>query len=166
MTKVGVVVLNYIKYEETIRCVDSLLTQQDIDLKIVIVENGSGNESFSKLIEKYEKYENIDIVDSEFNLGFAKGMNLGIDLLRKEDYGYIFIANSDLFFTDVHILHDMLKMNKPGVGVICPYIQNTDGSYGVYCTFKKKLLEARIIKTFIEGEFKCAKRKLLKKRYP
>ena len=166
MTDVGVVVLNYNRYDETIRCVESLLTQSDINLKIVIVENGSSNESLERLEDKFEDFSNITLLSSDENLGFAKGMNLGIDHLRSENVGFIFLANSDLIFTEQHILYDMLKMNKPGVGVICPFIQNTDGSYGVNCSFKKKLLWARICKTFIEGEFKWFKRRIIKKRYP
>ena len=38
---VGVVVLNYVKFNETIECVNSLLAQKDVLLTIAIVENGS-----------------------------------------------------------------------------------------------------------------------------
>ena len=50
---VGVVVLNFNQYEETFRCVDSLLGQRGTRLRIVIVDNGSANDSCARLRERY-----------------------------------------------------------------------------------------------------------------
>ena len=52
--KVGVVVLNFKKYEETELCVNSLLEQKKIEVSIVIVDNGSGNESINYLKQKFD----------------------------------------------------------------------------------------------------------------
>ena len=52
MEKIGVVVLNYKNYNETINCVNSLLGQSNVDLEIVIVENGSNNDS-EKVLNLY-----------------------------------------------------------------------------------------------------------------
>ena len=43
--KIGAVVLNYKKYEDTLTCVNSLLNPSYSNTEIVIVDNGSGNES-------------------------------------------------------------------------------------------------------------------------
>ena len=43
---VGIVVLNYKNFNETIECVNSLLLQREVLLTIVVVENGSENESY------------------------------------------------------------------------------------------------------------------------
>lgn len=44
-TQLAVIVLNYGNYQDTIDCVRSLLNQDYSSLHIVIVENGSKNES-------------------------------------------------------------------------------------------------------------------------
>ena len=163
MHEVGVVVLNYEKYDETINCVDSLVEQLGIVLRIVIVDNGSQNESVEILRRKYNEFDFVKIINSKENLGFARGMNLGIDYLRSKKISFIFLANSDLIFTDHYILSDMLKMNEDVVGVICPFIKNVDGTYAVKCTFKKKLMYLRMIRTFIEGWNKHLKQYLQEK---
>lgn len=61
MKKVGVVVLNYKNYEETIKCVLSILKQNKILLKIVIVDNGSNNESVGKLTDAFENNNTINV---------------------------------------------------------------------------------------------------------
>ena len=58
MKKIGVVVLNYKNYEDTIACVNSILKQQLIGCEVVIVDNGSNNESVHILNKKYEPCRN------------------------------------------------------------------------------------------------------------
>jgi GT2 family glycosyltransferase len=156
---VGIVVLNYVQYDETIRCVDSLLEQQNVDFYIAVVDNGSGNESFSVLYEKYKDAEKVEVVETSKNLGFAKGMNYGINILLEKGCDFVFLANSDLVFDGSDILNKMVSSYEPGIGAICPAIRNTDGGQAVYITFKDKWLYLRMLKTFINGTLKNFKRK-------
>ena len=87
--KVGVVVLNFKKYEETELCVNSLLEQKKIEVSIVIVDNGSGNESINYLKQKFDENFRVHIIGLEDNVGYAKGNNVGIKYLRKRGYEYI-----------------------------------------------------------------------------
>ena len=82
MTKVGVVVLNFINYEETIQCVESIIIQKNVDLDIVVVDNGSPNESYKNLVLKYSENELVNILKNNSNLGYARGNNVGINFLR------------------------------------------------------------------------------------
>ena len=47
--EIGIVVLNYKNFHETIECVKSILLQKDVFFNIVIVDNGSSNESYDEL---------------------------------------------------------------------------------------------------------------------
>ena len=94
---ISCVVLNYKKYDETLACVDSIRNQQYQNYSIVIVENGSKNESWKILNEKYARSKDVFLIKSDDNLGFAKGNNLGIDYahdILKADI--IFVVNSDV----------------------------------------------------------------------
>ena len=66
--KVGVVVLNFKKYEETELCVNSLLEQKKIEVSIVIVDNGSGNESINYLKQKFDENFRVHIIGLEDNV--------------------------------------------------------------------------------------------------
>lgn len=95
--KVSFLILHYQTIDDTIQCVTSIL--KNIDYKnynIVIVDNGSMNDSGKELSEKYKNLENVDIIISEKNLGFAKGNNLGLRYL-KNNYNpdFVIMLNND-----------------------------------------------------------------------
>ena len=144
MYDIGVVVLNYVNYAETIKCVQSLLNQKNVSCRIVVVENGSNNESRERLREAFAGVETVSVLDTGKNLGYAKGNNLGIQTLRKEGIQRIFVANSDLEFTDPNTLRQILDACEPGVGLISPVICNLDGSTTQRVVYKKKALYLRI----------------------
>ena len=63
MNKIAVVVLNYMNYKETINCTDSVLKQKNIEFEIVIVivDNGSPNESYKELGKEYRNNNSVPI---------------------------------------------------------------------------------------------------------
>lgn len=142
----GVVVLNYKNYTDTIHCVKSILEQIDISTQIVIVDNGSGNESVEKIKEQFSGIDRIQIIEAESNLGYAKGNNLGIACLRKQGIHNIFIANSDLILEDNCILSQLLVDYGKNVGILNPIIKNPDGTIDQRVAYKKKLLYLRLIR--------------------
>ncbi len=151
METIGVVVLNYINYKETLKCVESLIGQKDILCRIAIVDNGSGNESLDVLRRAFALNEKISIIELPENVGFANGMNAGIDYLRKEGIDSIFICNSDLVFSTENILKqiaDSGKLSEKDVAVVNPVVFDIDGKPTHRIFFQKKMLKLRIIKTF------------------
>lgn len=100
MNKVSFVILNYKTYEESIACAESILNTQDrADVRIVIVDNGSGNGSVEKLKAHFAGESAVHVVASEENLGFARGNNLGIRYAREQfDPDFIVASNSDIIF--------------------------------------------------------------------
>ncbi len=94
------VILNYKAYMEAEACALSILrTQTYPDIRIVIVDNGSGNESVEKLRQRFSEEKRVHVIASEKNLGFARGNNLGIRYARKQFHpAFIVVANSDILF--------------------------------------------------------------------
>lgn len=71
-------VLHYLVYEETVRCVDSVLSCEHFaGNKVVIVDNGSNNGSGEKLNEHYQSNDDVIVILNEKNEGFARGHNVG-----------------------------------------------------------------------------------------
>ena len=146
MKKIGMVVLNYKNYKDTIACVNSILRQKSIECEVVIVDNGSNNESVDILNEKYEYISNVSVIGLSKNYGYAKGNNVGIGELRKKGYSNIFVANSDLIFNSEDTLSQMMDEYEPGVGLINPIIKNLNGTIDQRVAYKKKFLYLRIIR--------------------
>lgn len=151
MEKIGIVVLNYIKYEITIRCVNSLIEQQNIDIRVVIVDNGSDNDSYDRLKSTFGNVKSVELVRSEKNLGFARGMNLGIKVLRKLHFDFIFLANSDLVFNGKEILYQMRYAynGHENVGVINPVVIDSGGVKAKGIDFSMRMTRLHMLKTFM-----------------
>lgn len=127
MKKIVAVILNYMSYRETIDCVNLLKEQSYKNHEIVIVDNGSKNESKERLHACFDNNSGIYIIESEKNLGFAKGNNLGIRYARnilKADY--VFVVNSDILTSKI-LYSEIIKINYSGVGVISPSVIKKNG---------------------------------------
>lgn len=126
-SKVGVVILNYKAYWETIECVESFKKQTYSNLELIVVENGSGNESKEKLSSAYSDDAHVHVIVSDVNLGFAKGNNLGITYARNslgcED---VIVINSDTIVQPTWV-EEMVSRKEQGVAVISPTVVHTDG---------------------------------------
>ena len=96
------VILHYLSYEMTCRCVDTLIAAfAGQAYHIVIVDNGSPNGSGAALTNQYGHLDTCTVLLSEKNLGFAKGNNLGyqyaLDNLAPE---FIVVMNNDVLVED------------------------------------------------------------------
>lgn len=102
------VVLNYNDFETTKQLVDSVNGYRSIQ-HVVIVDNCSSDESHKKLYECYKNREDVNLLISQKNGGYAYGNNLGcryaIDNLGTD---FITIANPDVSFSDFALLQ-MIK---------------------------------------------------------
>lgn len=65
MAKVAVIVLNYNNYEDTIRCVESVLRSDFKDFQLIIVDNNSPNNSIDYLIKWAEGSLSIKVDESD-----------------------------------------------------------------------------------------------------
>jgi len=127
--KICAVILNYKTYLDTIACAESVLKQNYSNFCIVIVENGSNNDSLAILTEKYGSNGLVTILESNENIGFAKGNNIGI-LYAKEKLNcdYVFVANSDVIIEN-NLFFQISNVSIENIGVISPTVFNKDGTY-------------------------------------
>lgn len=128
--KVVAVILNYKTWQDTVECVDSLLNMNYSNHEIIIVDNGSGNESLDELMNYYGNRQSVHVIATDINLGFARGNNLGIKMAVKElNADFVYVANSDTINTTNELYKQVINNYFPGVGVISPTVQKADGSY-------------------------------------
>lgn len=102
MFNITFLILHYKNIDETIKCIESIISISENNsnsYNIVVVDNGSCNQTGEKLSKMYEEYSNIKILISKSNLGFSAGNNLGYEYIRKNiNSKYIVVTNNDVLF--------------------------------------------------------------------
>ncbi|MEJ5345133.1 MAG: glycosyltransferase family 2 protein [Chloroflexus sp.] len=73
--RIVVIILSWNALDAILSCIDSL-TQQSVSTEILIVDNASRDEVVRGIIDRYP---NVRIIRNQRNLGFAGGMNTGIN---------------------------------------------------------------------------------------
>lgn len=133
----GIVIINYNKYEKTIECIDSVFETAKCDYKIYLLDNASANESYDTLSEKYGSNDKIALIKSDKNLGYAKGNNLCLEYAKKDNCNYVLISNNDIIFQNGSI-DTLLKDIQTGEHLLVePFIRNKDGSVQI-CVKKER----------------------------
>jgi GT2 family glycosyltransferase len=119
--KVSLVVLNW-NGEKIIKgCLDSLLKTNYPNYKVIVVDNGSTDKS-QEIIKRYFKNK-VELILNNTNLGFPKGMNIGIKYaIKKHNPKYIGLLNNDLFFSDRNWLKKIIEIMEKDktIGVASP----------------------------------------------
>ncbi|RSX55311.1 glycosyltransferase [Bifidobacterium samirii] len=124
----GVVVLNYLNYSCTIECVESVMRQRGADIKTVVVDNGSTNESSKELATFCRPLSDVEFIANSENLGFAKGNNVGISALRSQGIDRILVLNSDIVLTDENLAMKLEHLTVPdNVGIVGFRTENNEG---------------------------------------
>ncbi len=85
---VSVVILNYNGIDYTINCLDSIKKSIYRDYEIIVVDNGSTDNS----VEALRKRADIRLVVNNTNLGFAEGNNVGV---RAASGRFVCLLNND-----------------------------------------------------------------------
>lgn len=152
-TNIGIIILNYIAYKETINLTDQLLNlpRNGINLKVIIVDNCSPNNSFTNLKKSYQDNSIISVVQTPCNLGFANGNNFGYEVLtRYMDSDYVIFSNSDILLKDKNLFEWIIKSyQKYDFGILGPSIyslktkihQNPCENWSESLTYNYKLLK-------------------------
>ena len=140
MDKVAVVILNYMNYRETFCCADSVLLQKNIDFKIIIVDNGSTNDSYTQLKRRYYRNPSVYILKTGKNYGCAKGNNIGIKYGKTKLFAdFILLLNSDTKMIQKDFISKLLLGYKKNMGAMGGKIIQQNGMiqerYFDYVTF-------------------------------
>ena len=118
---VSIILVNFNGWADTIECIESLYKQDYLHYNIILIENGSTNDSFIELNKWLQLKDNVHFsllnIDSEKNLvgnnkvnfeikqnyfirskinyGFAGGNNIGVKLSQKINSDYVLLLNND-----------------------------------------------------------------------
>jgi hypothetical protein len=120
-SKVFVVILNWNLKDDTISCVESVLRGRYAQQRVVVVDNGSQDGSVLALASRFG--ETIDLLANEENVGFARGVNVGIRHALAQGADWVLLLNNDTV-----IAPDMIERlvavgnRRSDVGILAPTI--------------------------------------------
>nr|WP_300324903.1 glycosyltransferase family 2 protein [uncultured Anaerostipes sp.] len=92
---VAIVLVNFNGAEDTIECLSSLADAKiNGDNQVIVVDNKSTDDSIERLQYAREEY-NFILLESDSNVGFAGGNNIGIKYALEHGCEYILLLNND-----------------------------------------------------------------------
>lgn len=114
--RVATVVLNYREVDDTLRCVRSIRASAHLDQQLVIVDNGADTYTTERLRAGLDGDR---LINSEENLGYAGGNNLGIAAALDGRASYIWLLNPDTV-VEAATLSNLLDAARarPDAGII------------------------------------------------
>lgn len=130
--KLSIIVLSYNTKELTTKCIDSILSQYNYEIKkreleVIVVDNASSDGTLDSL----KKFRSIKIIENPQNFGFSKGNNIGAKRTKGE---FILFLNSDTQIKDKGFLKMTEFFNdKKDVGILGGKLINPDGSAQPSC---------------------------------
>lgn len=136
MEKIGVVILNYITWQETARCIESIRDNApEESVRIYVVDNASPEVEQLKEICSREKAE---LLCNTRNMGYAAGNNVGLKRAMDDGCDYIVISNNDILYQQGSITGMRRFLEKhPEYGIVGPKVLDREGNIQ-RCHFRKK----------------------------
>ena len=147
------VILHYITINDTINCVKSIHDTVDYDdYSIVIVDNGSPNQTGAELEKLYKDTPDVHVILQKENLGFAKGNNIGYAYAKHEEHADLMIViNSDTIIKDRDFIHKIIKSHENnhfsvlGPDIITPFDEHQN-------PFRNRMLTKKQVKNRIRNK--------------
>jgi GT2 family glycosyltransferase len=127
----SIIIINFNTKKLTIECLESIFTFLDkkISFEVIVVDNDSHDGSQEALREFGKDRDNVHIIESDRNLGFAAGNNIGI---KKAIGQQILLLNSDTYLIDDSLRQAMSYLeSRPDVFGCGCMLLNADGSTGI-----------------------------------
>jgi N-acetylglucosaminyl-diphospho-decaprenol L-rhamnosyltransferase len=120
MEALTVVITNWGTPDHTIRAAQAVIADGVPANRVVVVDNGSKDDSYERFQERLRGCVLIAISE---NIGFGRASNLGASKLPGENYLFV---NNDAFVHEPGSVARMVASMKPGVGLVVPRLRNTD----------------------------------------
>jgi len=141
---VSIVILNWNGGEYVRDCIDHVLNQTHPAIELIVVDNGSTDGSDDEIERAYRQ---VTLIRNRENLGFAGGMNRGIEHAAG---GFVLLLNMDAFLAPTYIEAAMRALaQRPEVGAVGGKIyQLVDGQKTSIIDSVGHLLQKRIAHDF------------------
>ena len=125
-----IVILNWNNASDTIDCLDSLATLDYPNYRLLVVDNGSTDES---VVQIRVRHPGMEILETGDNLGYAEGNNVGIRHAIQNGADYLLVLNNDTLVAPT-MLTELVQFAEahPQVGMVGPTMYCTDPADKLY----------------------------------
>lgn len=140
MNRVAIILVNWNGWRDTVECLESLLLLEYPDFRIVVCDNGSGDDSLQQIVSwadrhnvRYVEYRRdeaekgdspdadplLTLIRNDENLGFAGGNNVGVRYaMARGDCDYVWLLNNDTVVEPDALTHLAAGIQQqPEVGI-------------------------------------------------
>ncbi len=120
--QVAIIILNWNQYEDTSECLRSIGKMRYENYRVIVVDNNSSDGSCERL---EGEFRDVIFLKNSDNLGFAGGMNMGIDYVLKNEFDHVLILNSDTVVS-AQLLYRLVDLcgSEKEIGIAGPVIFN------------------------------------------
>ncbi len=126
--RICISILNWNNVQETLACIQSLGGLDNMDVSIIVLDNGSVDDS----VQVLSHLHGITLMKSEVNLGFAGGHNLVMQHAMQHGFDYVWLLNNDACVEPGCLprLLDALETD-PEIGAVSPVIRDKAAPHSV-----------------------------------
>jgi len=121
------VIVNWNGWRDTVECLTSLERQDYNNLQVIVVDNGSADDSSQRIREAHPW---VNFIETGRNLGFPTGCNAGTRLAIERGADYVWLLNNDTVAppdTATKLLRTALANPRAGaIGTVLHYLQYPD----------------------------------------
>lgn len=128
MNRVAIIILNWNGYRDTIECLESVANLTYKHFEVVLVDNGSVDDS----IEKIEAYialsaTKIILLKNRKNKGFAGGVNTGIRYALDHKFAHVALLNNDAVVDKKWLEELVSDMADDTTGIVTGLLASRNG---------------------------------------
>ena len=149
MVSISTVIVTYNGSAWIAKCIQSLL-DSSIETSIIVVDNASSDDTV-KIIQNHFN-DKVVLIQSETNLGFGQGNNLGIKKALELGADFLFLLNQDAWVKENTIAELLLHLKSHNSnGIVSPIHFNGSGKVldaNFFRYFMKSQVEGYITSTF------------------
>lgn len=106
--KVAILILNWNGKKDTLECLESLTLLKYKNYQTAVIDNGSNDDSVEAIMKQYPQ---TTVLQTNANLGYAGGNNVGISWAIDNNFDYIFLLNNDTI-VDPYLINSLITSEQ------------------------------------------------------
>ena len=117
--KAGLIILNWNGKKDTLECLESVSKSKTTSIKLntIVVDNASTDNSVNSIKKHFPE---INLIQNNYNLGFAAGNNVGIKQALSDKCEVIILLNNDTTVTPDTFENLFQGANQSGFDIASP----------------------------------------------
>ena len=152
MKDVSIIVLAWNNVTDVTNCITSIIQGTDISYQLIVVDNGSQDDTpryLSELQKEWNRDDELLVITNQKNLGYAAGNNVALEYITGR---YTLFLNQDIVIEPTSIDQLVAWMKEhPEYGAIAPQLQYPDGTIQLSC--RQLPTPIKMLQNYLKGSW-------------